>query len=206
MSIQDDFFNLEDKLEGTPELDALERLWDWACDSESEVDKLRVEVHNLRIANSVCVDIEKTFQTDTVREFMKQAGQSIPRVPTEPTEDERLLRARLILEEALETITRGLGIQVSHDSQILEKSSDFFLDIENDFDMIETIDGAEDLRWVGVDGIYVMCGVDPVAPREEVNRSNMSKFIDGHRREDGKWVKGPSYSPVDLTDKIKQIV
>lgn len=160
-------------------------------------------------------------QTETVRSFMKQAGQSIPTVVTEPTEDERLLRAKLILEEALETITKGLGVSVStmvdaiediprDDDEYkfdlkFENSSDFSLAIDKEFDIIETIDGAEDLRWVGVDGIYAMCGVHPTKPKTEVNRSNMSKFIDGHRREDGKWIKGPSYSPVDLTDKIKDI-
>lgn len=33
---------------------------------------------------------------------------------------------------------------------------------------------------------------------DEIHRSNMTKFIDGHRREDGKWIKGPSYTPANL--------
>jgi predicted HAD superfamily Cof-like phosphohydrolase len=35
---------------------------------------------------------------------------------------------------------------------------------------------------------------------QEVHRSNMSK-VGGYKREDGKWVKPPTYSPASL-DKI----
>ena len=31
----------------------------------------------------------------------------------------------------------------------------------------------------------------------------MSKFIDGYKREDGKWVKGPSYSPAQLAPIVE---
>ena len=140
-----------------------------------------------------------------VREFMQKAGQNTPDVPTTPSDEERYLRATLILEEALETINKGLGIEVRVCGNSLE-SSEVSLEIVSDFDMIETIDGAEDLRWVGVDGIYVMCGVDPKKPQKEVCESNLSKFLDGYRREDGKWMKGPSYKPVDLSNKIFPIV
>lgn len=39
---------------------------------------------------------------------------------------------------------------------------------------------------------------------DEVHRSNMSKFIDGHKDENtGKWIKGPSYSPADIKSVVK---
>ena len=46
-------------------------------------------------------------------------------------------------------------------------------------------------------------GIDMEPIHEEIQRSNMSKFIDGHLREDGKWVKGPSYSPADIKPIIE---
>ncbi|RME85522.1 MAG: hypothetical protein D6785_04320, partial [Planctomycetota bacterium] len=46
-----------------------------------------------------------------VEEFMRLAGQEIPEVPTLPDEKTRLLRSKLILEEALETI-HALGFAV----------------------------------------------------------------------------------------------
>jgi len=141
-----------------------------------------------------------------VRDFMLGVGQHTPLCPTTPSEEERILRARLILEEALELINKGLGIDVKmgfHPK--LVKISELDLDIARPFDMIETVDGAEDLRWVGVDGVYAICGVSPEEPMKEIDASNLSKLEDGYRREDGKWMKGPNYIPVSLSDKIKPI-
>lgn len=58
-------------------------------------------------------------------------------------------------------------------------------------------DATLDLKVVVI-GTGVAMGVDLEPGWEEVHRSNMSKFIDGYKREDGKWIKGPSYSPANL--------
>jgi predicted HAD superfamily Cof-like phosphohydrolase len=50
-----------------------------------------------------------------------------------------------------------------------------------------------DLLYV-VYGTAVSYGIDMAPVFREVHRSNMSK-IGGYKREDGKWVKPPSYSP-----------
>jgi len=50
-----------------------------------------------------------------------------------------------------------------------------------------------DLLYV-VYGTAVSCGIDMEPVFREVHRSNMSK-VGGHKREDGKWVKPPTYSP-----------
>lgn len=50
-----------------------------------------------------------------------------------------------------------------------------------------------DLLYV-VYGTAVSCGIDMQPVFREVHRSNMSK-VGGHKREDGKWVKPPTYSP-----------
>jgi predicted HAD superfamily Cof-like phosphohydrolase len=51
----------------------------------------------------------------------------------------------------------------------------------------------------------VLYGMDPVGGLREVNRSNYSKLVDGVMQKapvTHKWVKGPNYSPPDLTPFI----
>ena len=53
-----------------------------------------------------------------------------------------------------------------------------------------------DLLYV-VYGTAVSCGIDMEDIFREVHRSNMSK-VGGYKREDGKWVKPPTYSPAKI--------
>lgn len=140
-----------------------------------------------------------------VKEFMRLASQDAPDKLTTPSESDRKLRAKLILEEAFELIEKGLGIEVS-----LPAGSDW-LNVESlqyncvaDVDPVEAMDGSVDSLWITTTGVAAIFGLaDKLeACIAEVDRSNLSKFIDGHRRDDGKWVKGPSYSPADLRSII----
>jgi len=47
-------------------------------------------------------------------------------------------------------------------------------------------------------GAAVAWGIDISPVFMEVMRSNMTKFEDGYRRNDGKWMKGPSWQPPDI--------
>ena len=58
-----------------------------------------------------------------------------------------------------------------------------------------------DLLYV-VYGTAVSYGIDMEPVFKEVHRSNMSK-VGGHKREDGKWVKPPTYSPADISPILK---
>lgn len=58
-----------------------------------------------------------------------------------------------------------------------------------------------DLLYV-VYGTAVSCGVDMEPVFREVHRSNMSK-LGGYKRDDGKWVKPPTYSPASLEPILK---
>lgn len=138
-----------------------------------------------------------------VREFSRLAGQNCPDKITEPSPEERNLRAKLILEEAFETID-GLGVLVSYNGRPINP---FLLDCNpsKTFSIKEVADGACDLFWVGVAGVASLCGFKLSNVLDEVNRSNMSKFIDGFRREDGKWQKGKSYSPADVLNNLEDI-
>lgn len=142
---------------------------------------------------------------EDVRNFMQQAGQKTPPELTTPSKDERILRAKLILEEAMELIERGLGIEVSMNEYVLD-SNKLSYNIVSEPNVVEAMDGAADLMWVGVAGVAVVfgCNLEPVLT--EVSRSNNSKFIDGYRRADGKWQKGPSYSPANIDAVLSNIV
>ena len=48
--------------------------------------------------------MQRSEHQQRVDEFMRLAKQNLPAVPTEPSEEVRLLRAKLIFEEAVETI------------------------------------------------------------------------------------------------------
>lgn len=57
-----------------------------------------------------------------------------------------------------------------------------------------------DLLWVCI-GYAHSCGYDLEGAFKELHRSNMSKLVDGKlvKREDGKVLKGPNYSPADMS-------
>lgn len=121
-------------------------------------------------------------EQEQVRQFMLRAGQDCPSRPMIPSEAVRVLRAKLHSEEA-----------------VVELKEAFFRK-----DTVAVLDSICD-SLVVVLGTAVACGFTPEqvsAGFQEVMRSNMSKFIDGHRREDGKWMKGPSYSPPNLAPII----
>lgn len=58
-----------------------------------------------------------------------------------------------------------------------------------------------DLLYV-VYGTAVSYGIDMELVFKEVHRSNMSK-IGGYKREDGKWMKPPTYSPANIGEILK---
>ena len=71
-------------------------------------------------------------------------------------------------------------------------------------DLVEVADALTDILYV-VYGAGHAFGIDLDACYREVHRSNMSKLgADGKplRREDGKVLKGPNYSPPDLSKII----
>jgi len=119
-------------------------------------------------------------EQEMVREFMLKAGQDCPKTPTlEPLQSVKDLRYNLIWEE-LQELWNAMY----------------------DCNRIGIADSIGDLLVV-VLGTAVAFGMDIEPIFNEIHRSNMTKFIDGHKREDGKWVKGPSYSPANLEPIIK---
>lgn len=143
----------------------------------------------------------KTPHQVAVENFMRLAGQEVPKQPTShvsvPT---RILRAKLILEECLETIYEGLGVTVSLNlgsygtAQISITQCDFETH-DSDINLVELIDGCCDIKVVTT-GTLSACGVPDLLFQEEVDQNNLDKFgPGGYRREDGKWVKPPEHKP-----------
>lgn len=138
--------------------------------------------------------------------FMEKAGQDTPAFPTIPSADIRVLRATLILEEALETI-RGLGVNVLHVNGFGEKAERNISHSgslrcaarsESDVDIVEVVDGCADISVVTI-GTLVAFGVADRPIIEAVDAANLAKFgPGGHRREDGKWIKSPDWVPPDI--------
>lgn len=142
-----------------------------------------------------------------VREFMEKAGQELPTTIRIPTEEVRLLRARLILEEALETIEE-LGVEV-----YLNYNKGYEPDLVIDNVVFEApegryaylegiLDGCCDLKVV-TEGTLIALGLteeECAQAQEIVDESNLSKFgPGGYRDEHGKWIKPPTFVPPDFT-------
>lgn len=122
-------------------------------------------------------DILETSQSyQAVKAFMKGAGQSVHDTFHHLTEAERVLRARLILEEAMETIVLGLGVEImllphtdagygtpvqrpAYGDKFMDQ---FCLETKWDLDNDEFVDGVMDMNVVGL-GSLVVAGLPDVA-------------------------------------------
>lgn len=142
-----------------------------------------------------------------VSAWMQKANQETPDRPTMPDLDVRKLRIALIAEELAE-LCDAFGLKITLDTrrgkkpkiEIIEnecKPALTFVDLKDSYDAVEDL-------LVVVLGTSVAIGADAEPGFVEVMRSNDSKFIDGHRRADGKWIKGPSYSPADLAPILQE--
>jgi predicted HAD superfamily Cof-like phosphohydrolase len=152
-----------------------------------------------------------------VRTFMQKASQSTPIRATFPDDKTRLLRARLLLEEVMETV-EALGVtmrvavtdpagHVKYDGLRLE-ALDLSAETQEQKDarFLEIVDGLADVAVVNL-GSFAAIGVPDIPAMDEVCDSNDSKFAPGHSfREDGKLLKSPLYKPADFSKAVQQDV
>lgn len=131
-----------------------------------------------------------------VRDFMEANDQTVRYRPiTELAEWEKVLRVRLILEEAFE-LAEAMNIEVLGRDRIT------FVMKDRAINPVATLDALTDLLYV-VFGTYHTTGLSKCAKPafDEVHNSNMSKLgPDGRpmKNEHGKVMKGPEYRPADL--------
>ncbi len=148
--------------------------------------------------------IPSTQHHQRVLEFMLRAKQECPRVPTMPDAKIRELRAKLILEEALETI-QALGFAVRMESNTNEvKMSDLAMYPEYEPNLVEIADGCADISVVTI-GTLIACGIKDQPVLEEVDGNNLAKFLPGHSwREDGKLIKPPGHQKADFAKVLAE--
>ena len=137
-----------------------------------------------------------TVHYQRVRSFMEKAGQETPSEVVVPDEHTRLLRARLILEEAIETVN-ALGIAVKVPEGELEIDTCMFKP-ERAIDLEGVADGCADISVVTV-GTLIAFGIDDEQLLREVDEANLRKFGPGsYVREDGKWMKPSDWTPPNI--------
>jgi predicted HAD superfamily Cof-like phosphohydrolase len=134
---------------------------------------------------------------ERVREFMRMAKQGTPDRIGLPDEATRLLRARLIHEEATETI-HALGCSVNPAGNVM-------FDYRYKPDLIGIVDGCADVSVVTI-GTLIACGVPDGALLQMVDVNNLAKFGEGHSfRPDGKLVKPPNHKPPAIAGLLKYL-
>lgn len=141
-----------------------------------------------------------------VDRFMLMAGQAVPITPQNPEPGVRKLRAKLILEEALECI-RGLGVDVhvSFDTtavSVTNQESTLVFHEKEKYDIVEVVDGCCDIKVVTT-GTLSAFGINDLKPQELTDMNNLAKFgPGGYRRDDGKWIKPPGHKAPDFLGEI----
>lgn len=147
----------------------------------------------------------------SVEAFMLRASQEIPVRPVVTVSDSiRLLRAKLILEEALETIQHGLGVGIFLCCKKEQFARLSYEDIEFSTDkpvsVVDVIDGCCDIAVVAT-GTLSVFGVPDLVFQDMVNQNNLDKFKPGHYfREDGKLMKPPGHKDPDIAGALKEML
>ncbi|MCY3488020.1 MAG: nucleoside triphosphate pyrophosphohydrolase family protein [Bacteroidetes bacterium] len=108
-----------------------------------------------------------------VKTFMEKVGQETPTEVVVPDEHTRLLRARLILEEALETV-HALGISVRVQGQEANIDSCEFTP-NKPVDLEGVADGCADISVVTI-GTLIAFGIEDEELLREVDEANLRKF------------------------------
>jgi predicted HAD superfamily Cof-like phosphohydrolase len=144
-----------------------------------------------------------TNATD-IAEFMEATDHPVRTVPTANIADwERILRAKLVLSEALEFVeAMGCGVNFgTHPVPDLSKIE--AVDRGGIINLVEAADACADLRYVVI-GSENTLGIPGEDVFNEVHRSNMTKIVDGScmKDADNKVIKPPGYSKPDVASVL----
>ena len=151
--------------------------------------------------------------TLAVAEFMSKFGQPVRRRVVENPEDhEKILRGRLVLEEAFELV-EALGLKVSIGGREYErvnpKEVKLEVDSEVEYNLVEVADALSDLVVV-VKGTGIQLGipVDEIT-LTEVCPSNTSKLDDDGKAiydEGGKIIKSKNFRPPNPYNVLRKYI
>lgn len=118
--------------------------------------------------------------------------------PSQPTNEELVRIIAIIHEEFLE-LARAAGVQITlqvgNELALEHRKNQYGYAVTGEFDLIEYADACGDLS-VTTHGAMAAAGIPDVPLLEEIDRSNLERFGPGsYRREDGKWMRGPDWTP-----------
>jgi len=128
---------------------------------------------------------KKTPHQERVEKYMKLCKQKVPFFPEMPDRETRILRAKEILEKALEAIEAlGLNLVMSQNEEGETPSRFGFEENENGPDLLGIAGGCANLSVVTI-GTLSACGISDIPLLMEVDDSNIAKFgPNGKRRPD----------------------
>ena len=146
------------------------------------------------------------YEQHRVKKFMEQINAKPgcvkkQAIGTTPAIRDRELRARIVLEEALEFVWacgfRIDGIALGCVPDLIDGGEHVKPNLP------EAVDALADIKYV-VEGSGVAFGVDLDPIFEEVDRNNCRKIANGHFREDGKFIKPADHQPPDIVELLKR--
>lgn len=151
---------------------------------------------------------------DHVREFHNTFGHPVAEKPTIPDAKMRLLRVKLIMEEAMEFAeASGFPCEVvlntpdaAEPFSVQIKDATPSMDTPSLINIVEAADALADIDYV-TQGANLVWGFPAQEIMDEVQASNMSKLgVDGKpiRREDGKILKGPDFFVPKIDEILKK--
>lgn len=149
---------------------------------------------------------ETTEHYDRVRRFMQLAGQVTPDAPAGMDAKTRELRARLLMEEVLETIVDGLGVDIDLSATIDSACIDDFefYAQESEYNATQLLDGCCDVNVITT-GTLIAAGMADAEPQRLVDENNLAKFgPGGYLRDDGKWIKPADHQPPNLATEVSR--
>lgn len=124
----------------------------------------------------------------------------LPEIPDLPT---RILRARLILEEAFEYVRdSGLAAYIDGDMDTPVRFDELVITENGQPDLVGMVDGLADLSVVTV-GSFIACGVRAEPILEVVDHNNLLKAAGGHVDEHGKFIKPEGHKPPPILTMLK---
>lgn len=135
-----------------------------------------------------------------VGEFHDAIGEQSPSSPTMPDDKTRMLRARLILEEAFETVQALVGGDAAWNMGIAAVQE---IDCSADPNLIGVVDGIADTLFV-LFGTADVLGVDMDPVFEEVASNNALKTKNG-RDATGKLIKSPNHPPPRIRELLEKM-
>jgi predicted HAD superfamily Cof-like phosphohydrolase len=157
-------------------------MWDGkltCAPDEMIVQEIEVEEAMRSCAWLLAPQSKTTPHYDRVKKFMEHANQDTPDKPCVPDEETRVLRAKLSVEEVLET-TLALGTCVrvrSSNGEMVEVNKDTVEIVPSIIrpDLEAIVDGFADISVVNA-GMLIACGITDVAILQEVDKNNLAKF------------------------------